>query len=123
MKKNLRIIQINGFRGLLLAIFIISCLAAGFIVFPAFMTMHIWNYLSLKTGSIPAINLLQGILLWAIITLSIYMFNKRKFIVSFKSHQELSDDEVKDMVSKIKSRINSSQVTGEINSNEEEIKK
>lgn len=107
MKKNLRVIQINGFRGLFLALFIISCLIAGFIAFPALLTMQIWNYLALKTGSFASINLLQGILLWAIITFSIYLFNKKQFIVSFKSNQELSEDEVRNIVSKVKSKINS----------------
>lgn len=114
MKKNLRVIQINGFRGLFLALFIISCLIAGFIAFPAFLTMNIWNYLSFKTGSFASINLLQGILLWAIITFSIYLFNKKQFIVSFKAHQELSEDEVRNIVSKVKSKINSSKVGNDI---------
>lgn len=103
MKRNLRVIQINGFRGLLLAVFIISCLIAGFIAFPAFLTMESWNYLALKTGSFPSINFLGGILLWAIITFSIYIFNKRKFIVSFNAQQELTENEVKDVISRIKS--------------------
>lgn len=123
MKRNLRVIQINGFRGLFLALFIVSCLIAGFIIFPAFLTMHLWNYLSVKTGSFPAINILQGVLLWAIITFSIYLFNKRQFIVSFKAHQELSEDEVRDIVSKIKSKITSSKGVNDLLSpTNEEVK-
>lgn len=104
MKKNLKVIQINGFRGIFIALFIISCLIAGFIAFPALVTMNIWNYLSTKTGSFPAISFGEGVLLWAIITFSIYLFNKRKFIVSFTAQQELSEDEVKNVLSRIKSQ-------------------
>lgn len=104
MRKNLRVIQINGFRGLLVSLFVISCLIAGFVAFPAFLTMYVWNYLALKTGSFPTLAFGEGLLLWAIIAFSIYIFNKRKFIVSFRAQQELSDEEVKEVISKIKSK-------------------
>lgn len=104
MKKNLRVVQINGFRGLFLALFAISCLIAGFIAFPAFLTMNGWNYLAVKTGSFPLINFGEGVLLWAIIAFSVFIFNKKKFIVSFNSKQELTDDEVQEVLSKIKSQ-------------------
>lgn len=102
MKRNLRVVQINGFRGLILTLFIISCLIAGFIAFPSFLAMNIWNHLAIKTGSFPFINFYQGILLWAIVAFSIFIFSKRKFIVSFSSKQELTEDEVKNVVSRIK---------------------
>lgn len=104
MKKNLKIFQINGFRGLFFVIFVVVCLIAGFIVFPAFLSMSIWNGLVLKTGSFPQINFLQGLLLWGIIVFSIFLFNKKKFIVSFSAKQELSDEEVKEVISRIKSQ-------------------
>lgn len=104
MKKNLRVIQINGFRGLFIAFFTVSCLIAGFAAFPAFLTMTAWNYLSVTTSSFPAINFGEGVLLWAIIAFSIFIFNKKKFIVSFNAQEELSEDEVRDVVAKFKSQ-------------------
>lgn len=127
MKKNLKVIQINGFRGLFLTLFIISCLIAGFIAFPSFLAMGIWNYLAVKTYSFPSITFWQGVLLWAIITLSIFAFNKKKFIVSFNSQQELNEDEVKAVISKIKTQaltqqmIKSKEIDQSIE-NKEEIK-
>ncbi len=105
MKKKLRVVQIKGFRGLFLTFFIISCLISGFIAFPAFVSMNVWNYFSTKMGAFPSINFGQGVLLWAIIAFSFFVFNKRKLIVSFNSQQELSDDEVKEVISKIKSQV------------------
>jgi hypothetical protein len=102
MKNNLRVVQINGFRGLLLTLFIISCIIAGFIAFPSFLTMTVWNYLAPKTGSFPFINFYQGALLWAIIAFSTFVFSKKKFIVSFGEQQELNENEVQNVVSKIK---------------------
>ena len=109
MKKNLRVVQINGFRGLFLALFIISCLIAGFIAFPSFITMHVWNYLSMRTGSFPAIDFGAGVLLWGIIAFSIYLSTKKKFIISTNSQQELSDDEIREVISKFKSHTINSQ--------------
>lgn len=120
MKKNLKVIQINGFRGILLAFFIISCLIAGFIAFPAFLTMNIWNYLATTTGSFPAINFTQGVLLWGIIILSIYIFNKKKFIVSFNAKQELSDEELSEVISKIRAQTIKNQLLQDRNINIEE---
>lgn len=104
MKKNLKVVQINGFRGLILLFFIISCLIAGFIAFPAFLSMNLWNYLAEKTGSFPIINFFAGVLLWAIIAFSLFLFSKRKFIVSFKSKHELSSEELDEVFSKIKTQ-------------------
>lgn len=104
MKRNFRVVQIKGFRGLFLSLFIVCCIIAGFIAFPSFIAMNIWNYLALKTSSFPSININEAILLWAIIVFSIYLFNKKKFIVSFNSQQELTEDEVRDVVSKFKSQ-------------------
>jgi len=105
MKRNLKVLQINGFRGLLIALFTVSCLIAGFIAFPAFLTMNAWNYLSTATSlPLPLINFAEGILLWAIIIFSMFIFGKKKFIVSFNAEQELTDDEVRDVVAKIKAQ-------------------
>lgn len=104
MKRNLRVVHIKGFRGLFFAMFIISCLIAGFIAFPAFVSMNAWNYLAIKTGSFNQITFAEGLLLWAIVAFSVFIFNKRKLIVSFNSRQELTDEEVKDVISKIKSQ-------------------
>jgi len=106
MKKNLRVIQINGFRGLFLALFAVSCLIAGFIAFPTLLTMHIWNYLSATTGSFPLIGLGEAVLLWAIIIFSFFIFNKKKLIVSCNVQQELTNEEVKEVVEKIRLQKN-----------------
>lgn len=104
MKKKAKIIQINGFRGIFLMIFIACCLAAGFLGFPALVAMHTWNYLSVTTGSFAQINFLQGLLLWGIVLMSIFIFNKRKFIVSVNVPQELSEEEVKSVLDRFKSQ-------------------
>jgi hypothetical protein len=105
MKKNnhLKIIQINGLRGLLLTFFIISCVIAGFVGFPALLTMHTWNFFAAKTA-MPLITIYEGLLLWAIIVLGVILFGKRKLIVSFNTSQELTDEEVGNVISRVKAQ-------------------
>ena len=81
MKNRPKIIQICGIKGILTALFIVTCLAAGFIAFPGYVAMTIWNHFT--TGITPAINLYQGILLWAIVAIIYFIATKQRFAVSF----------------------------------------
>lgn len=102
MQKGPKIIQISGVRGILLTIFITTCLTAGFVVFPAKVAQCIWNYVATTYIAIPQINLIQGTLLWAMTALSIYLLNNRKFAISFQRPMELSDDEMKVLMDRIR---------------------
>ncbi len=102
MKRKTRIIQISGLRGLFLAVFIVACLGAGFIVFPGIVAMKAWN-LAASYISLPLINLYQGLLLWAIVAISIFIINDRKkFLVALKSPDRLSESEVKSLLERMK---------------------
>lgn len=102
MRKNAKIIQISGLRGLLLAVFIITCLIAGFVVFPGFGAMYLWNMTMASSFSLPAINIFQGILLWLIAALIFYLTGGSQSVVQFKSTSQLSDYELKELMSRIK---------------------
>ena len=39
MKKNMNVIQIKGVKGIIMAAFIVICLAAGFIAFPGMVAI------------------------------------------------------------------------------------
>lgn len=101
-KNNTRIIQIAGFRGLLTALFIGICLAAGFVIFPAKVAVYIWNYISAKFIAIPTINLFQGILLWAIVVMVYNIANNNRLIISFARPKQLSDEEMRSLMERIK---------------------
>ena len=98
MKKRARIIQINGFKGLIITLFIVTCLAAGFIAFPGFVAMNIWNSVS----NLPMINLYQGVLLWMIVVISVYIMSKRRIVISFGAPPELNEEELKTVMERIK---------------------
>ena len=102
MRRKTRIIQISGLRGILMVLFIASCLAAGFIAFPAFVAMHIWNWAE-AYAAIPAINIYQGLMLWAIVAISVFIINDRKkFLVAFKAPDRLTDEEMKKVLERVK---------------------
>ena len=101
MKKNLNIIKINGLRGLLFAGMVVTCLAAGFIAFPGYVAMHLWNYIT-ASFVIPQIGLFQGVLLWGIIVASYFIFRKKKVVVCIKTPQGLSEEELKEVFADMK---------------------
>lgn len=104
----MKIIQIDGFRGLITAAFMGVCLFAGFVIFPGFVAMHYWNKYLVALYMFPELNLLQGVLLWGIVAITYCILSKKGLAVSFKEAPELSDREL-DMImkkAKIQSQIN-----------------
>lgn len=91
MNKRFNIIQLTGIKGIFLILFIIGCAIAGFLVFPGWVCMHVWNYISSYFVDMPSMTILHGIILWCIIALVTYQLNKKDIGISFKSvpsHEE-----------------------------------
>lgn len=102
MKRNTRIIQISGLRGILMVVFIATCLAAGFVAFPSLVAMHVWNYAT-QYISLPLINFWQGLMLWAIVAISGFILNDRKkYLVAYSPKTNLNDEEVKKILETVK---------------------
>lgn len=102
MRNNLNVIQIRGIRGLIIAGLVVCCLAVGFIVFPGWVGMHLWNIAASYIENLPAIGLIQGVLLWGIIIASYFTFKKDRVVVCFKSPKGLNEDELKAVFADIK---------------------
>ena len=102
MKKSLNVIQIRGIKGLFIAGMVVCCLFAGFIVFPGWVWMQLWNMVSSYITNIPQIGLIQGILLWGIIIAAYFTFRKEKIVVCVRSPKGLSEDELKAVFADIK---------------------
>ena len=102
MKKRARVIQVSGFRGICMLVFCGVCLVAGFGAFPAICAMKLWNYVA-NFAPLPLINFYQGLLLWAIVAISVYIINdKKKFVVEFKSSEQLSEKDMKKLLERVK---------------------
>ncbi len=102
MRKKAKIIEIRGLRGIFMVAFVAVCLGAGFIVFPAKVAAAAWNYLAFNYLPLPEICFWQGLLLWAGIALSVYIINTKSTMLSFKSTSQLSDEEMKTLMERIK---------------------
>ncbi len=98
----MKIVQIDGIRGLITAVFIGVCLFAGFVVFPGYAAMYLWNTYLVNLLMFPVLNLLQGVLLWGIVAITYCILAKQNFAVSFKESKELSDAELDSIIQKAK---------------------
>lgn len=103
----MKIIQIDGIKGLITVAFMGVCLFAGFVVFPGIVAMHFWNKYLVTLYMFPALNVFQGVLLWGICAISYLILSKDGFAVSFRNTPELSDKDL-DMImrkAKIQSQV------------------
>lgn len=102
MKHNMNVIEIRGIRGIIITGCAICCLAVGFIGFPGWVMMHVWNFISSYAPSMPSIGIIQGILLWGIVVASYLAFKKNPLIVCVKTPQGLSEEELKSVFADLK---------------------
>ncbi len=98
----MKIIQIDGIRGLITAAFMGVCLFAGFVMFPGYVAMSLWNKYLVVPYVFPSLNLLQGVLLWGIVAISYCIVSKKGLAVSFKNSPELSDAELHSIIQRAK---------------------
>ena len=102
MKKNLNVIQIKGVKGLIMLVMVGCCLVAGFIVFPGWVAMNIWNVLASLVNNAPSIGIIQGVLLWGIIVASYFTFRKERVVACMKTPQGLNEEELEAVFADIK---------------------
>ena len=100
MNKHGRIIEIRGFKGLVTAIFVLCCIITGFTVFPGFIAMNVWNFIAKNVTDMPTMQLLHGVMLWAIIFLIWYAFSGKHFALHFGCNS--SDEKLKEIVEQIR---------------------
>lgn len=102
MKKNFKVITINGVRGIFAAIFVVLGLIAGFVISPGWVCMQTWNWAFKDSYTVATMNIYQGIMLWAIIALSLYALNNKRSLIGFGAYQGLSPEQIKDIMNKAK---------------------
>ncbi len=102
MRKDFKVITINGIRGVIAAIFVVMGLIAGFVISPGLVCMTIWNNVFEYSTTVSTMNLLQGIMLWAIIALSLYALNDKKALIGFGSYPSLTPEQVKNIMERAK---------------------
>ena len=126
MKNKCTVIQIDGFRGLLILGFVIMCAIAGFIIFPAWCCQHAWNFIASYVMDMPLMELKHGAILWVIIALILYTTLFSKFKIAFVSANHpanlkhmganISDEEILNAIEK---RIKEKR--SQLNENEQKV--
>ena len=102
----MKVVKIDGIKGLITALFICAGLFAGFVISPGYLAMHLWNKYLVNLLMFPQLNLLQGVLLWAIVGISYCILSNKGFAVSFKDSPELTDAEVDTIIRQAKANSN-----------------
>jgi hypothetical protein len=101
MNKQFKVIQLNGLSGLFLILFVFVGIFFGFILFPIKALMFGWNSFMNEMFKWPSINNLQASLLWGFIVLSFYTVVKRNISIKIQHGDELTDIEIKQIVSNV----------------------
>lgn len=114
MRKNAKIIQISGLRGLIFIAFVAVCLVAGFVVFPGLVGMCLWNTFLTQYLNLPVINIFQGILLWSIVALIVYLSGSGRSVVQMKKAAQLNESEIRDLMDRIKTQSQASRINSMI---------
>ena len=120
MKKNFKVITINGIRGILAVIFIALGLIAGFIISPAWVCMTVWNHYLSDSNIVGTMNIYQGILLWTIIALTLYALNGKHQLIGFGNYPSLSREQIRDIMNRAK--VEESQILKDLEKRIQDIK-
>jgi len=101
MNKHFKVIQLNGLSGLFLLIFVFVGIFCGFALFPIWVIMTVWNSCIEEMFKGPSINYLQSGLLWGFLVLSFYMAFKNRVLIKLQHGEELTDIEIKKIVTNV----------------------
>ena len=100
MKKKFNVIQINGFTGICLVIFLLGCAVTGFLLFPSWCCMSGWNFVA-KILNFPTMNIYHGALLWFIICLSLFASYQGRSPLKFGHISSTSPQGLKETLKKM----------------------
>ncbi|MBR6126607.1 hypothetical protein IKQ21_02885, partial [bacterium] len=66
--------------------------------------MHVWNFIASYVDRMPAIGIIQGILLWGILAASYFTFRKEKLVVCMRASEGLDEDELRKVFADIREK-------------------
>ena len=85
MNKRIKVIEIRGFRGALTVAYMVFCLAGGFLFFPAWVIMSLWNLFSTYVYSLPHMSLIHGFMMYVLFVLLYFATNSDKAAIGISS--------------------------------------
>lgn len=94
MKKNIKVIEINGLRGMLVVLYGLICAFAGFVVFPAWALMSLWNLCSVYVYNLPKMSIIHGFMLYVVFVLFYFATKSHKSCFGILSATDLSKSNI-----------------------------
>ena len=82
--------------------------------------MTVWNHYFSNSYIVSSMNLFQGIMLWAIIALTLYALNGKNQLICFGNYPSLSRNQIRDLVNS--SRIEDSPIFKDLEKRIQEMK-
>lgn len=98
MNKNFKIIQVHGLSGFLIFGFIAAGIFCGFIMFPIWLIMNLWNIFISNNFHLPVINYFQSLLLWMAVILSLYLILRNSISIKIQKEEDFDYSELKNIV-------------------------
>jgi len=92
MKKNFKVIQLNGASGIILFLLIVGAILGSILILPVYGVKFIWNYFMNGYFDIQTIRLSQASLLWCAILAIIYGYLKNKIQFRFVNSANIVDN-------------------------------
>lgn len=103
-RKGFRVIQINGFSGLILAVMVVLVIIGIIFVAPTYGIKFLWNTQVHTRTALPSISFIQATLLWVAGALCASMFFKNKIRLKFKDVSDLSNEEYQRFIEEIEKK-------------------
>ncbi len=97
MNKNFKVVQINGLSGILFLVLIVTGLFCGFVIFPIWVIMTVWNAVVADIFYGPVINYIQAAMLWILVALVLYLILKNSVSIKIQRDANLSEEELKEL--------------------------
>lgn len=105
MNKHGGMIEIKGFRGICIFLFLVCCFLTGFCLFPGFFVMHAWNFAGNYIEELPQMNVLHGSMLWLALFLIGCVISGKKIGIGFACIDEGEDIVNSKIINELKSEI------------------
>ena len=94
MNKNFKVIQVHGLSGLLILGFVLTGVFCGFVIFPIWVIMNVWNAVIADMLRGPLINYFQASLLWLAVILSLYLVLKNSISIKIQKEEYIGPKEI-----------------------------
>lgn len=119
MKKNFKIIQLNGLTGILTALLVVTIVIGSITILPIYGIKSFWNNFLAENFAIQTIRLSQAALLWGAGLAVIYAQIKKRVRLQFMHSAELKDNFPKTInYAKFIEEIKKEELKGEIQDDE-----